>query len=142
MARRDTVPLRDYVDRGLADLARYHDATVAAIQDEIDRRIGEVQRETESRFREQATALAASSAALDRRLESMNEFREQVRDTTARKVNEDLFRQVTEALAARIDLTEATLERQRGRMSAYATISAVLITVVTVLTLILNQVRF
>ena len=139
--RGDKVPLRDYMDQGLADLARYHDATVDAIQSEIDRRLGEVQRETESRFREQGTALNAASAALDRRLEGMNEFREQIRDVTARKVDDSLVRQTTEALAARVDAAEAALERQRGRMSAYATISVILVTAVTVLTLVLNHIR-
>lgn len=139
--RGDKVPLRDYVDRGLADLARYHDKTVGSIQEEIDRRLSEVQRETEGRFREQATAVAAATAALDKRLDGMNEFREQIRDTTAHKIDGDLFRQVTDALMARVDVAEAALERQRGRMSAYATISAVLVTAVTVLTLVLNHIR-
>ena len=136
------MPLRDYVDRALADLARYHDATVTGIQAEIDRRIGEVQRETEGRFREQATGVAATTAALDKRLDTMNEFREQVRDVTARKVDADLFEQTVTALRGRIDRAEAALERQRGRMGAYAATGTIIVVVVAVLTLVVGHVKF
>lgn len=102
--RGDKVPLRDYTDRALADLARYHDATTGAIQAEIDRRLGEVQRETTFR-------LNAADAA-------------------------------NATLLTRVERAEAALERQRGRMSAYAAIGSVLVVAVAVLTLILNHVRF
>ena len=139
---RDAVPLRDYVDRGLTDLAKYHDVTVSGIQAEIDRRLGEIQRETDLRLSQQAAAVAAATAALDRRLDAMNEFREQIRDTTARKVDTDLYRQASEQIGARLENIESMLDRARGRMSAYAAVSAFLITVVTVLTLVLNHIPF
>jgi hypothetical protein len=136
------VTLRDYIDRGLGDLARYHDAGITGLQTELDRRLGEVQRETEGRFREQAAAVLAATSALDKRLDAMNEFRESVRDITGRKIDADLFRQTTDALLSRLERAEAALERQRGRMGAYAAVSVFLVTAVTVLTLVLNQIRF
>lgn len=139
--RHDKVKLRDYVDRTLGDLTRYHDRDLAYLQAEIDRRLGEVQRETAGRFREQATTLTASTAALDRRLEQMNEFREQVRDVTARKVDEALFRQTTGELLARVEKAEAALERQRGRIAAYAVVLTVISVLVAILSLILNHVQ-
>lgn len=139
--RGEKVTLRDYVDRGLADLARYHDKTLGDVQAEIDRRFGEVQRETEGRFREQATATRAATAALDKRLDSMNEFRNAIRDVTDRKVDADLYRAATDAILARLDRAESALDRQRGRMGAYVAVSAFLVTAVTVLTLVLNHIR-
>jgi hypothetical protein len=139
---RTSVSLRDYVDLAVANLARYHDATVSVIQEEIDRRMAEMQRETEGRFREQATALSAASASMDHRLEGMNEFREQVRDTTSRKVDADLFRQTCDALADRIDRAEGALERQRGRMSAYVAGTSFLLLAIAILTLIINHYKF
>ena len=141
-AGRDAVPLRDYIDRGMADLAKYHDATVSGIQAEIDRRLGEIQRETDLRLSQQAAAVSAATAALDRRLDAMNEFREQIRDTTARKVDTDLYRQASEQIGARLENIESMLDRARGRMSAYAAVSAFLVTAVTVLTLVLNHIHF
>jgi septal ring factor EnvC (AmiA/AmiB activator) len=142
VSRRETVPLRDYIDRGLAELARYHDATVSGIQAEIDRRLGEVQRETEGRLREQATAREQVAASLERRLDGMNEFREQVRDTTARKIDADLFRQTVGELMGRLERAEAALERQRGRMSAYVAGTSFLMLAIAILTLVINHYRF
>jgi hypothetical protein len=141
MRHRD-VPLRDYVDRALADLTRYHDRDTASLQAEIDRRLGEAQRETESRFREQAAAALAATSALDKRLDAMNEFRESIRDTTARKIDTDLYRQTVDSLTARMEAIEATQDRQRGRIAVYSAAGSILIVVVAILTLILNHVQF
>jgi hypothetical protein len=101
--RGEKVTLRDYVDRGLGDLARYHDAGITGLQGEIDRRLGEIQRETGYRLSENATA--------------------------------------RDALLARVERAEAALERQRGRAAAYAAVSVIAVTIVAVLTLVLNHVR-
>jgi hypothetical protein len=141
VARRDTVPLRDYIDRAVTDLTRYHDATVSSIQSELDRRLGEVQRETESRFREQAAAVLAANAALDHRLDGMNEFRESIREVTSRKIDTDLFTETIDALRARVERAESALERQRGRMGAYAAVGTIAVIIIAIMTLVINHIR-
>lgn len=122
------VSLRSYTDQRLTDLARYHDATVTGLQDELDRRLAVMTDAIDQRFGAIATQTSASAAALDSRLERMNEFRD---------ADTDLFK----ALAERVDNVERALDRQRGRMTVYASLSGVVLVAIGIATLIINHVR-
>lgn len=134
---RDDVTLREYIDRRLEDLARYHDTTVKAIQDEIDRRLAVMTHDIEAQFAALAKQTTAAAATLDARLERMNEFRDAMRDQAGRMVTSSRF----EDLAARVDTVEKALDQQRGRMTVYAALSGVILILIAIATLIVNHVR-
>lgn len=137
MGRDNRVTLRDYIERGLTDLARYHDRDTATLQAEIDRRLSEVQREIESRFRETGAAAAAARSGLDRRIDALADRVDTIRDALAGKTSEGR----TGDLQSRLEKAEAALERQRGRLAAYAAIASFLTVAVAVITLVVNHVR-
>jgi hypothetical protein len=131
------VPLRDYVDARLADLARYHDTTLRAIQDEIDRRLAVMTHDIEARFGSLTAAADAAASAVDARLERANEFRDAMRDQAAHKTDTGEFR----ALADRVDKVEQAMDRQRGRMAVYAALSGLILVGIAILTLAVNHIR-
>jgi hypothetical protein len=98
-----TVTLRDYVD------IQFH-----LLQAEIDRR-----------FVAELRAVEAAGAAMERRLDSMNEFRAQFADTISRFEPREYAESQREALRERIEKVEAEQSKARGRISAYAVIVAV-----------------
>ena len=131
------VPLRDYIDARLADLERYHDTTVKAIQDELDRRLAVMTHDVEGRFTAVASQTVTAEATLDARLERMNEFRDAMKDQAARKVDTSEFK----ALAERVDKAEKALDQQRGRMSVYAALGSLILVGIAILTLAVNHIR-
>lgn len=131
------VSLRSYTDQRITDLTRYHDATVTALQEEIDRRLSVMTEAVDQRFAVMGEQTAGAATALDARLERMNEFRDAMKDQAARMVDTDLFK----ALADRVDNVERALDRQRGRMTVYASLSGVVLVLIAIATLIINHVR-
>ena len=106
---RNAVTLREYIDRGLGDLAKYHDATVNGIQAEIDRRLGEIQRETNTRLDGQA------------------------KEATALK---DRAGDAADRIVDRLDKLEQVIDRQRGRQAAYASLATLAGVILTLLILL------
>jgi hypothetical protein len=131
------VSLRDYTDRRFEDLSRYHDSTVKAVQDELDRRLQVMTESVNTQFTTLSTQTEADARELDLRLDRMNEFRDAMKDQAAAKVDTKLF----EALSDRVVNLERAFERQRGRMTVYAGLSGVLAVGLTILTLAVNHIR-
>lgn len=95
------IPLREYIDQRLMDMQRHYDARLQAIRDATD------------------SALEAN----ERRLTSMNEFREQLRDQAARLVG----REEVTLMIAKLQGEVRTLEIFRTTVEAKASQSSVTI---------------
>ena len=109
------VSWRDYVDRGLGDLARYHDKNMADTREDFGRRLAAMTRETDQRFTQVTISADAAHASHDAQLAHMDE---------------------------RTKLLEAALEQSKGRQAAWNYFMALVIVGVTLLTLFINHVRF
>lgn len=136
-----SVTLQAYVDRITADLRSHHDTTSRMLQEEIDRRIGELTRERDARFTEIAKRVETANEALNIRLEAMNEFRASMREQAATFVRQDTITALDAAIADRLDKVEAALDRARGRMSVYAGLLAAIVAVITIVTLVINHIK-
>jgi hypothetical protein len=134
--------IRDYVDARISDLRAQHFSDIAMVQAEIDRRVAEIIRERDARFRKLTDGIKTASAALDHRLEAMNEFRAQMREQGTSYVRRDMLDVFGQAVNARLDHVEAAPERARGRMSVYAGLAAAAAAAVAIITLAANHIRF
>jgi hypothetical protein len=108
------VSIKDYVDARLQDLRLMHERDLKNQQDEIDRRIEAAGREMNYRF-----------GQADERMDRM--------DVTHR-ARQDL-------VESQVDDIQGQLNRQRGRMAAYATVTGILLLLLTVFGLVLDHVR-
>jgi cell division protein ZapA (FtsZ GTPase activity inhibitor) len=70
------------------------------LQDELDRRFREMQRQMDQRFKSSDKAVAVAQAANEKRLDNVNEFRQTLADQTKSFVTQDKF----EGLAHQVDL--------------------------------------
>lgn len=108
------VSLRDYVDIRINDLQKQLEIHVATIQQQLDRRIVDANH---------ATDLAREQ--MDKRLEGMNEFRQQLNDQTAKFITRDEVQAKQDAyiptineVQRRLSLIENSLANIQGRMWA------------------------
>jgi len=131
MSEGPSIPLRDYIDRGMADLTAYHNKDTGQIHAELDRRIVTVMRELDMRF-----------AQVTDRISHLNELREAMRDQAASFVTAEVINTKFNEIEHRTERLEGAFERQRGRAAAYAAIAGLVGIVATVLTLFINHVRF
>jgi len=122
------VPLRDYID-----------IRANLLQEEMDRREASLVMHTEKAREE-----------MNRRLNTMNEFRDAMRDQAARMMTRDTFeltataeRERSNAVHAsfsdRLDKLESMLDLQRGRQMAYTALIALSGAVATIAVLIFTH---
>lgn len=155
MAReRGGVPLRDYIDQ-----------RCQLLQEEIDRRDEQRRREIDQRLTGTERAIDKAESEMNRRLESMNEFRDAMRDQAARMMTRDAFDlaaasekdraeaihtaqaaridklESADGLAGRIDKLESVVDRQRGKQAAYALIAAVVGALVPIIIIVIGHIR-
>jgi hypothetical protein len=110
----DTVSIRDYVEMRVV-------TTKSELTAEI-KRIDQVQ-QLQIHAISEATRIA--STALDRRLEGMNEFREQMNDWATRFITRAESEAAKEAMSDRVSALEKVSNNLQGRMWAAAAIVVV-----------------
>lgn len=93
----DDVALREYIEAKIADYERHHDALHVELQRAVDKADAALAERT-----------SVALAAIDRRLDGMNEFRKSLEDVTNRAVPRDLFDVVTN----RVTIIENTYVQQ------------------------------
>jgi hypothetical protein len=150
---------RQTADAQMASHEHAADIRFQNIQDEIDRRLASFQREVEQRFLDGKEQTATTGAALERRLDGMNEFRLQISDQAARMVSRDMFEaaqdsidrrinadrsnwerllaQATDAVKDRVDKLEAEADKSRGKSGANAQLVAIISLVIAVISVII-----
>lgn len=108
------VSLRDYVDMRINDLQTQLELHIAAIQQQLDRRIVDANH---------ATDLARQQ--MDKRLEGMNEFRQQLSEQANRLITreevqakQDAYIPAINENQRRLSLLETTQANMQGRMWA------------------------
>ena len=108
------VSLRDYVDMRINDLQKQLELHIAAIQQQLDRRIVDANH---------ATDLARQQ--MDKRLEGMNEFRQQLSEQANRfitreevQAKQDAYIPAINENQRRLSLLETTQANMQGRMWA------------------------
>ena len=108
------VSLRDYVDMRINDLQKQLELHIAAIQQQLDRRIVDANH---------ATDLARQQ--MDKRLEGMNEFRQQLSEQANRLITreevqakQDAYIPAINETQRRLSLLETTQANMQGRMWA------------------------
>jgi len=113
-----SVPLLDYVDRRCDDIQhaagrtsdgmhREFSELVRLLDDEVDRRITGLKEQIES-----------SRAAMEHRLEGMNEFRDQLREQARSYITREVIDGMVAALREQDTQQEARLRRLEGRVTA------------------------
>jgi acyl carrier protein phosphodiesterase len=108
-------------------MKEYVDSCVASLQDEMDRRVQAQIRESEQRFSALNRATEVAKTELSARLDGMNEFRDALRDQTARSVSRELMDSVVKSLEDRIRTLEANASNLAGRFMMIGSIVSILV---------------
>ena len=123
--------LRRYADARFTALERALETGTRLLQEEIDRREAASRREIDQRITDMNRAIDLSRNEMNRRLETMNEFRDAMRDQAARMLTKDAFElaiggeknradEIHRAMEARLDKLEGKSDTQAGAVAAVA----------------------
>jgi hypothetical protein len=108
------VTMKEYFDARLSDLYSRHARDLETMQAQVDRRVEALSREMNLRFDQ-------TSDRIDKA--------EEVRDSKF------------DVLDGHVDRIDETINRQKGRMAAYAVISGIALIALAMVTLVLDHVR-
>jgi hypothetical protein len=103
----DTVSLRDFVDAR----SEYVRASIGniSVKDYVDSREKAIRDLYDSQFNNQREALNNTRAAMDKRLDGMNEFRQQINDMTAKFATREETSSTIKYLSDRVAVVESGL---------------------------------
>lgn len=108
-------------------MKEYVDSCVTSLQEEMNRRVEAQYRESEQRFSAMNRATEVAKTELSARLDGMNEFRDALRDQTARSVSRELMDSVVKSLEDRIRTLEANASNLAGRFMMIGSIVSILV---------------
>lgn len=112
--------------------------TFMTLKDYFERIIKEHDRLYDERFESQTEALTRTGTAIDRRFESVNEFRGQLSDQARTFMTRDEATQRIDSLAEKIDILSRIAERRSGQSTGLSAGWGYLVSLVTVSVLVVS----